>query len=84
MESDRLLEHSDNPNNVEANEARERGETVGPEKTSYNQVAILLLVLFCEPITAFMPMPFFAQVDFPSHSQIFERNRLFERFFWLP
>jgi len=65
MESDRLLEHSDNLNHVEANEAGEGGKTVGPEKTPYGQIAILLLVLFCEPITAFMPMPFFAQVDFP-------------------
>lgn len=62
MEDDRLLGNSNDHDldHVQA-EFGESGETVVP-KRSNSQLAIILLVLLCEPITAFMPMPFFAQV----------------------
>ena len=62
MENDRLLEHPGSFNRVEPNETCELGGAAAPVKTPYGQVAIVLLVLLCEPVTAFMPMPFFAQV----------------------
>ena len=62
MENDRLLEHPGSFNRVEPNETCELGGTAAPVKTPYGQLAIVLLVLLCEPVTAFMPMPFFAQV----------------------
>jgi hypothetical protein len=63
MENHRLLEDPNDPEHVETNETGQSGETAIPVGTPYGQLAIVLLVLFCEPITAFMPMPFFAQVS---------------------
>lgn len=65
MESDRLLEGSDDLNRIETGKTDESGDTVVAAATPYGQAYIVLLVLFCEPITAFMPMPFFVQVYFP-------------------
>ena len=62
MENDRLLENSNGLDQVETNETGQSGKTAVPVGTPYGQLGIVLLILFCEPITAFMPMPFFTQV----------------------
>jgi hypothetical protein len=70
MESDRLLEASNDLHRIETNESGLSEETAVPTGTPYGQLAIVLLVLFCEPITAFMPTPFFAQVMIPATSRV--------------
>ena len=67
MENGRLLEDSNDLHRVGSNGTGLSDETAVPAGTPYGQLAIVLLVLFCEPITAFMPIPFFAQVNFSTH-----------------
>lgn len=62
MENDALLNKLDDLHPVTSDRISELGETVVPSGTPYGQLAVVFLVLFCEPITAFMPMPFVAQV----------------------
>lgn len=55
-ETERLL---DGP----VNEADERGSSGhDSRRANYGQLIMVLMVLLCEPIVAFMPMPFLAQV----------------------
>jgi len=53
MENDRLLRYR-----VES----DGGESYKPAGTPCGQLAIISLVLLCEPLAAFTPVPFFAQV----------------------
>lgn len=62
METEPLLQYSVEPVLREAEESvHNHGKS---EASNFGQLMLLMLVMLCEPITAFMPVPFLVKVSF--------------------